>query len=476
MSRSRIVFFAALMAAALWPAIVSGGGLWFPDLAPYVRGGHVATQTVLGLSNGPPSDVGVAPPVAAVPGDTGVTGGAGLASESADEVSGVRSIPYSVFAYLATLTLPRFWALVLVQAAALAFLVLGFARREAGPAWIYVALVAVSTASLAASTAGPDMWAGLLLLGIASLARSGRAMGRAELWLTGLIVTFGLASHASHILLGAALGLFVWMWPKVTGAKPGGGKLVALAMAAGIAGVLATSVIGFGEASLAPKRYPIVLARAIEDGPALWHLEAHCDDYDYAVCEVFPDGIPDDVGSFLWNEGGLRERATPEQMDRVRAEETLILRRAFMEYPFAQARRAVTNFARQAAMIAEAPPLGRIARYDGDGAATPSGERGWQTVRTIAATGHGIVGIGSVIGLFGLGVGGLILSRWSRSSAQLAAIVVFGLLANAAICGVLSAPDGRYQTRVAWVLPLAVVAIASKALSRPNRSRPEASV
>ena len=70
------------------------------------------------------------------------------------------------------------------------------------------------------------------------------------------------------------------------------------------------SLVGFGEASVAPKRYPFALARSVADGPGLWHLEKHCDTYHYAVCEVFDD-IPKGVGEFLWEETGLRYRATP---------------------------------------------------------------------------------------------------------------------------------------------------------------------
>jgi hypothetical protein len=35
----------------------------------------------------------------------------------------------------------------------------------------------------------------------------------------------------------------------------------------------------------------------------------------------------------------------------------------------------------------------------------------------------------------------------------LTGLVVFGVLANAAICGIMSGPHDRYQARVAWLIP-----------------------
>ena len=85
----------------------------------------------------------------------------------------------------------------------------------------------------------------------------------------------------------------------------------------GVGGLLLLSLVGFGQASVAPKRYPISLARSIADGPGLWHLQAKCGDYRYAVCEVFPNAIPTNPGDFLWGENGVRYRATPAQMERI---------------------------------------------------------------------------------------------------------------------------------------------------------------
>ena len=105
-----------------------------------------------------------------------------------------------------------------------------------------------------------------------------------------------------------------------------------------VAAVVGTSYAAFGQASLAPKRYPIQLARSVEDGPGAWYLRDHCATERYAICEVFGPNPPRDVGEFLWSRNGVRYRATAEQMERIRAEESIIVRRAAMAYPGFQLR------------------------------------------------------------------------------------------------------------------------------------------
>ena len=100
--------------------------------------------------------------------------------------------------------------------------------------------------------------------------------------------------------------------------------------------LFAMSYVGFGTASVAPKRYPILLARSVADGPGLRYLVRHCPTEHYAVCEIFDTGIPTRPRDFLWGPNGVRYRATPEQMDRIRAEEWPIVRNAALEYPALQ--------------------------------------------------------------------------------------------------------------------------------------------
>ena len=88
-----------------------------------------------------------------------------------------------------------------------------------------------------------------------------------------------------------------------------------------VVALLGTSYAAFGEWSLAPKRYPIGLARSISDGPGYWYLRDHCATEHFAICEIYGTNPPRKVNDFLWGPNGVRYRATPEQMERIRAEE-----------------------------------------------------------------------------------------------------------------------------------------------------------
>ena len=447
-----------LFLASLWPALVSGGALWFPDIAPYVRGGHLAVETLLAAGEGEGAAGAGAALTDAAPGESQTERAAGLAGRATASVSGVRSVAYSVFAYLGGLAAPAFWGVALIQAALLAGLVSILARREGGPLWLWAGVLALSAAPLSASSAGPDVFAGLLFLSALIVFRYGRRLTAGEAGLVLGTLAFGVAAHASHVLLAGALALGVLLLGTRTQRRAG--VLLAGGVAVGVAGVLAASLIGFGEASLAPKRYPIVLARAIEDGPALWHLQDHCDEHGYTVCEVFPDGIPDNVGSFLWREGGVRDRASPAQMEAIRAEEALILRRAFAEYPFFQLRKAGGNFARQLATFIETPRLGSRTTYLGGGEVASEGTS-IRSFSRLSALAQGLVTLGGLLLVAALAFTGAL--RLDRDDRRLLCLLALGLAANAAVCGVLSVPEARYQARIVWVLPVIAAALLVRA-------------
>ena len=57
------------------------------------------------------------------------------------------------------------------------------------------------------------------------------------------------------------------------------------------------SAAALGEASVAPKRLPILLARSIDDGPGARFLAEACPEAGFALCDIFPAGVPDDLNA-----------------------------------------------------------------------------------------------------------------------------------------------------------------------------------
>ena len=62
--------------------------------------------------------------------------------------------------------------------------------------------------------------------------------------------------------------------------------------------------------------------------------------------------------------------------------------------------------------------------------------------------------------------------RLAEAEIALLAVVLAGLLVNAAVCGVLSAIDDRYQGRVAWLLPAVVATVGLRLVTRKSRGAP----
>lgn len=427
------------------PLMANHGAGRFVDLDAYVRGGYTAVDRVVSLLNSPP--------------ETHEEGGParpGLVPAEVD-VSGVRSVTYSVTAYLLALVAPAFSALAAFQIAVLgALLLLLFGAADVDRRILLAALVVTPGAGWHAAEAGPDVWAGYLILAtVILMVYRQRLPWTGKLFLL-FVVAFAAASHASHLPLAAGLigtGAAVVFWPKRDWqAAWRAASLPALGLILGAGVTALTGLIGFGEASLAPKRYPLALARSIEDGPAREHLVESCDTYNYTVCEFFPGEIPSNIHSFLWAEEGIVQRATAEEMDQIRAEEVVILRRSAADNPVASGGSIVGNVVEQLSKFAistgiyKTPP-----RYVGSGAVVyPSTSEPSALLKTMPPI-H-IFGIVLACASFAVAwFGGW---RPDGRAVLVLAIVLSGFLINAAVCGALSAPVNRYQARVIWVLPI----------------------
>ena len=99
--------------------------------------------------------------------------------------------------------------------------------------------------------------------------------------------------------------------------------LVSAPFLLGAAATVALNFAAFGGPSLTGKRYPLTLARSVAEGPGKWYLEKNCGHLKYAICELYPHGRCRERSTISSGApNGVKQRATPEQMDRIRAEES----------------------------------------------------------------------------------------------------------------------------------------------------------
>jgi hypothetical protein len=456
------VFLATLLLLS-WPLVVNGAPFYSEDSPSYLRGGAFGIHTGLLMLNDWWHSLGAASSPA-----TSAGGGSprAIVAQAVAEAGGARSVIYSLLTYVLRSPGNSLIALAVAQAAAVA-LVINLLRRTFAPglgAWgslgLAAAIAFLTTAPWFAVYAIPDVLAGVAIAAGLVLTIVFDRLGLAARLVLVALIALCITTHGSHLPLALAVllaGAAAHFWLLRASVIPVLRRAIWFAspIALALTAMLATSYVAFGEFSLAPKRYPIQLARSVADGPGAWYLRDHCATEHYAICEIFGSEPPRNIADFLWAKTGVRYRATPEQMERIRAEEGTIIRAAALEYPGVQLRQSASNSFFQ---------LFRFGLDNLDFGFRIVGEEDPALVqeapdRTLLKTiGEGVIYLAFIAAILLL-----LFYRRSLTSTEIAALAVtsVGLLANAAICGILSAVTDRYQGRVAWVLPtLAFILLA----------------
>ncbi len=379
-----------------------------------------------------------------------------IAAEGSTE-GAVRAFAYSAFLYFTAQTPLGLVLTTVLQGALAIFACMAFVRPglratplEAAACALIVG--ALSTLPWFVSYAMPDILGAILLVYYALLLRRIDEFGVWRQLVLLALATFAVSCHYGHLPLAAGLAVVALLWRLITWRVTL--RVVALALlpiVLTLSGNLFGSTVALEEASVAPKRLPILLARSLADGPARWYLDEACDTEPWAICEVF-DEAPTSVNAFLWAEDGLRS-ATPEQEQRIREEELAVLFAAFRAYPVAQLHSLTFNALVQTVKVGTDKIMPYLPGAENDTAApfhtsVPSKKDYWALTAF-----DNVAKIGTAIGIIGLIVA--FLRGWiPRPMFEIIAMVVIGLVANAAIFGGLSAPVDRYQSRVIWLLPV----------------------
>jgi hypothetical protein len=249
-------------------------------------------------------------------------------------------------------------------------------------------------------------------------------------------------------------------------------------LALGVAVLIGANAIAFGRATLSPHGAVFLLARLQADGPAVATLRARCPDAGWHLC-AFVGQLPMDSDAFLWDgasplnrnaDGSARAMGGVEGAAEARA----IVAATIAGEPAAVAAAMLRNALAQLVLlrvgdtlgnehlalsarrpIAEALPARELAAFDA--AAQMRGE--------LVALATPFVAVHLPVLILALGVAPLLLWRAARSGdaprTALLAGALIALLANAAATGALSKPHHRYQARIVWLLPLAVMVVAA---------------
>ncbi len=500
-SESAKRFLAMMTAVALilmMPAIVNGSPFVFFDSDQYFTVGQRIFETLFGVA------ATHANAIAQVePGGTTASLDAGgyLAA-----LAGGRSPIYAFFLYFVS-TLASLWVVVALQAITCAFLIVRFWQLARGALhWTPILLVAGALSFLNglgfhAAFMMPDVFSGCIVLALAIFLYF-RPAGRVEnIFLIG--GTFIMATlHITNLLLVicALIAAIVIVLVERTPMRLLLGRI-------GVVAGIAIATVAFNTAYVTSVKVisgdqvrspPYLMARLLADGAGETYLAKHCvkDAQPFAACAYA--GIHFyNHDAFLWEpQSGGFQTADNELRAALNAEEIRFAVAVIAADPGAQFAASVNNFARQIATaglqeinlgvaailqretwntdgIFRLIPGSIECKTAGNCASPPFGDAWSSVVQWVNLALLPVFAIFAVW-LFTIGkqeLAGIFDS--DRTLLRAAFFIALMMLANAAICGVLSSVNSRYQARIIWSLALAMFALAPLVLTA-FRARREA--
>jgi hypothetical protein len=369
----------------------------------------------------------------------------------------------------------KLWVNVAVQAAMIAWLIVvtlrvfGFGGRPWLAAAIVCGLCIFTGLPWFTAQLMPDILMPAAVLGLYLLAFHLAALRGWERATLTAIIAFGMASHMTvmgvAIGLAAAFALLAPFAPRLALPRP-----ALLAPAGAIAvGILLAPVSNFsitGRFAFTPGGANFVFARIVEDGILARFLAEHCPDPALRIC-AYRGEVPATGNDWLWGDTPLWDKlGGPQGFD---DEAGRIVARTFALYPGAHAMSALRGMAEQFVLIRTADHLKTDnwhtrwaieTRAPSVLAAFQAGrqERDMFDIHWIEAVHVPVALAGTALLFVVIGYG--LRRRVAPPVTALALIVLLALIGNAAICGAVSIPSDRYQSRLVWLAPFAVVLAA----------------
>ena len=359
------------------------------------------------------------------------------------------------------------WPAIAVQAllACWVISIVGRVLVRGWPDWMIVpvaaAMACLTPLPWTVSELSPDFLTPLMVLGLALLLLVPDRLARWEQF--GLIATtaLGVAAHLSNLPIAAIL--LCILLPVRPSLAPLAGP------ALGVVALVSVNLIAGRGFAIAPYGNVFFLARVIADGPGRDIMRADCPLSAWRLCP-YTDELPDTADDFLWAQNSpLYAAGGPKQ---VSTEADAIIVAAMSAEPFREAAAFAANGGEQFWRFATGDglrpwprevtpwivrdfPRAEVARY-----MAARQTRGLPLVPGWMQRLHLAVSISSILMCLVLLVAPN--CRGSPRSGLLVAALL-GIVGNAIVCGGLSGPHDRYQSRVMWLPELvAGLAVASR--------------
>jgi hypothetical protein len=461
--------------------IASGRPQIFSDTKAY----YVLGQEIVGFLT-PAAEQ--APTVEALRGRALAPAEAEAETRIAYTVAASRSPYWSVLFYLAA-TLGTAWFVVALQALVAATTVWVAVRAfgvSSGFLPIIAALALLTSLPVSVMFLMPDLFAGLAILAAAVLVSARDRLTRAELVLLWGVMAAGALFHTSHVLillgLGTGILLLSLLWRRQR-ATAWAGAAVMAAAALGLVGALtfpATVRLIRGEAVYAP---PFISARLIADGPGRALLQEDCRNGDvWGWCPYLSRPLVD-VNTILWDprsSAASFQAADYDRRVRIIQEQSRFALAVISRYPVDVAASTARNVAGlfmqygthemlgDPSAVYRDPEFGVLSRIVPGTDACARGRASCASRLNLDVLDR-VFGIALLLAWLLMAF--LLATERNRRQLWLRAglTILAGLVLNAVICGAISGNAERYQARLAWIVPLLALAMATDRWQRHRR-------
>lgn len=423
-----------------------------------------------------------------------------LTTAGEDDLVMLGRSPYYSGLMLASAPVLGVWGAAAIQAYAVSYLVAlamrhGFGATVRPYLAVMFALTYLTPLGVFAGLLTPDVWAGALLLAVATLLAFGPRLSAIDIGMVVAITAYATIVHATHLLLLVALtalaAVSLWALPRRFGPvrRPWVFASLALCILVGIGASAAFKTTVERAFGAPPVRLPYIAAHLVDAGPGTDFLREECPGAGFELCRHV-DRLPVDWRLFLFDpdpEAGVFGAQDPAGRRRIAEQDFAfgaavfgfdpvatswamasdaaeqLARFRFTTVPFTSSEdkrveslmpKSVTDGAR-ASLLYDRPAAFRILNF---------------IVYVVAALSFGLV----VVGMSGCGPCASIRADPRRMA--FAAAVIAGVALNGMICGALASPYDRFQARIVWLVPaLAGIALAAAPAPPGRRARPTGS-
>ncbi len=464
--RGWLPIWAGFVLLLMWPAILNKGVFLFPDTTTYIRSADGAVASFSGHTTRWSEVFYRQYPQAASNNSIQKETSSPVTSNDADRnVLAGRSIYYGAALYVADM-LGSFWFMAFAQAALIAVASLLLARRlaglEKGPVQLLpVLLVPMITAiGFYAAFMMPDFLASLALGATAMIGIFWPRMLRKERAFWFVVLVLALISHSANILIVSILSACILVFAifrkqRLTQLPVLGALTIAI-----ICEIAFTEAIRY-QTGAPPVRPPFVTARLIDDGPGYFYLRDRCPTKPNLILCRYLDRLPVPSDTFLWAKGknGVFSAIPPSEQQLLSSQEGAFVIGVARDRPMTVVKNSIARFFDQLSRTGLMEFNGQLfdpQKLPTDVQSEYLGTRAAQN-RIPVVFFSNLAFAGFLIS--GLGLGWVLWAHRSdpdklRDRSIFIGIILLGILVNAFVCGAMSTPHDRYQTRLLWLIPL----------------------